>query len=301
MDIRDIIRKELAKVISENYPAGAASDPSAPWNQEEPRYSGGMQAGDKEFKIAWYKDNAGFALFNDAQGNLYALAGNFDEDEMGDYGHREQFDAGQDEDGFADYEYGDYEVDEDAVENYVNGEIDAIGIGKGMGDHEDGKLALVDDELRQELLGMVGFYTEKEPKVADSLARILQGGVMNEGLATDSYIQSASEYFDKMLWSLGRLELSTGSNPDFSPEKKAEVQSVIASMKDSIKKHIKMMMDTAVPDNELAEMNMANKLVYQDRMMTPTGTLFFMNALEESENKLKNLIHGHTKDNTTRG
>jgi len=298
MDIKKIISEEFKRVM-ENYPAGAQNDPSAPWNQEDPKYSGGEKADEIKFKVVWYKDNAGTTLFKDGKGNLYALASDFSDEAMKDYGSREMTDVGQDEDGFADYEYGELEIDEEAVENYVNANIDSIGVGKGLSDHEQGMLALVDDEVMEDVMGLANFYIKRgNEETGKELKQVLQGGInetVEESIATDQYTKKSGGYFDKMLIYLQRIEYATQSNPEFSPEKKAEVTAIIDSMRESIKKHIKLMMDASIPDNELAEIS--DKLVHTDRMMTPTGTLFFMSAMEESINRIKKLLHEPKKNN----
>jgi len=163
MDIKKIIQEEIRRVLSEdNYPMGARYDSSAPWNQEDPSVRGGEKADKINFEVEWYSHNAGFAIIKDKKGRLYAFNTEMvDDSDYEPYADREEIDMGQDEDGFADIEYGDWDLDGEVIENYINDNMGEIKVGKGLDAWESGDYhaAEIDDEIKQDLMGMAKYIS----------------------------------------------------------------------------------------------------------------------------------------------
>ena len=147
MNIRKIIKEELRKIVSENYPMGAEHDSNAPWNQVD--NPPGTKAGSIDYKLIW-TDDSEFAFFKDAAGNTYVCyIDGIDRDDLAPYADREEHFEGHDEDGDPMVDYSDdWEVDGEVIENYINDMNPSIG--KGLADYEDGEhdLVMLDDELR---------------------------------------------------------------------------------------------------------------------------------------------------------
>jgi hypothetical protein len=163
MDIRKIIREEVGKVFSENYPWGAEYDPNAPWNQVD-NVRPGERAKKTTFNIYW-TDDSEFAFFSGPDGNKYVMyLEAIDKDELEPYADREEKYMGRDEDGMPDIEYGDWEITSDVIENYVND--NNMRIGKGLNDWENGEhdLVMLDDELRQDLLGTAKYFKDEKKR-----------------------------------------------------------------------------------------------------------------------------------------
>ena len=154
MDIRKIIKEEIKKIFESDYPAGAQFDTAAPYN--EPSANEPIQkAKDNKFGVVWYGDNSGITLLKDNAGNLYAFnTESVDMEEYAPYASREEELMGH-EDGIPDVEYGEWELDGDVVENYINDNLDSISIGGGLDDFESGSnMALVDDSFKKYLIGL---------------------------------------------------------------------------------------------------------------------------------------------------
>jgi len=169
--------KEVCAIQEDNLPAGAKYDTRAPYNQVD-NTKVGEKASVIKYNVAWY--DSGIALLNDAAGNLYAF--NTDSVEMNEYepyADREETFEGFDEDGDPMLEYGEWEMNGDVVENYVNDNLDSIAIGKGLDayESEEYSMTMIDDELRQDLMGMAPYIkSESERKsFIDTLGGISEG------------------------------------------------------------------------------------------------------------------------------
>ena len=183
MNIRKIIREELAKVFSENYPMGAQHDPSAPWNQVDNTREGD-RAKQIVYKLLW-TDNSEFAFFQCPKGTCVMYIDSINKDELEPYADREEKYLGTDEDGLPDIEYGDWEITADVIENYVNDNLDSMRIGKGLADYENGEheLVLLDDELREDLMGTAKYIKddrEREQFISVVSGQIREGGIVDK-------------------------------------------------------------------------------------------------------------------------
>ena len=168
---------QVCALKEDNYPAGAKNDPNAPYNQVDSTKPG-EKADVIRYDVTWY--DRGIALLKDASGNLYAF--NTDSIEMDDYqpyADREETFEGFDEDGDPMLEYGDWELDGEVVENYINDNLDSITIGKGLDDYEGGNsmMTMVDDELRQDLSGIAPYIKSEldRKRFLEALGGISEG------------------------------------------------------------------------------------------------------------------------------
>lgn len=149
--IKDDVVRRLGEIkIEENYPAGAATDPRAPWNQVDNMRSGQV-AETILYKLVW-TDNSEFAIFKDAHGNKYLFyLGAVDKSDFEPY---------------ADVDNGDWNIEDYVIENYVNDNLNHIQIGKGIEDYENGfDLVAIDDELRNELIGLTKYFKDDKTRI----------------------------------------------------------------------------------------------------------------------------------------
>lgn len=151
-----------------NTPLGAEDDPMAPWNQNdelsEPKEP-------EEYVYDMLYCNEEMAIFKGRDDKLYHF--NYievDKEEFEEYVEREEIFLGMDRDDSPEFEYGDFEVDCDVVDRYVNDNVDNIPISVGM--NEAGKydieLVLIDQEMALDLLG-----TYRNDKNYEKLKNIL--------------------------------------------------------------------------------------------------------------------------------
>jgi hypothetical protein len=143
--------KKLNEVDNYGYPAGADADRSAPWHEKEPRKP--SKTPGKKYIDVRYHDNE-IAILSDDGGNDYAFYhGNMEKSDFAEYGsvpgHWER-----DEDGGSlvnDLE--DWELDNDAIEGYINDHWDSLTKGIGLEDWEKGiDVVKIDDALKADLI-----------------------------------------------------------------------------------------------------------------------------------------------------
>ena len=165
---------EASKPIGEleedgGYPAGAQHDPAAPYNQVDPPK--GRQASQQVLDLQLWVDE--FAFFT-KDGKLFVYnVESADNDEYAQYASREETPLGRDEDGDMDVEYGEWEMDEEIINNYVNDNISNLSTGISLDAWENGvELVEVDQALAQDLLGVAKYI--KNPKTAQSFIETLK-------------------------------------------------------------------------------------------------------------------------------
>lgn len=136
-----------------NLPMGAEYMSDAPWRDGENQKMG-KEA--KEYKMdVIFSDNNEIAVLQDKSSgkkyifNIYLL----DKDELEPYATRSILGVDFDEDGMPDEELGEWELNEEVLENYINDNLDSLTIGKGLEDYESttSDLTELDDELKDEL------------------------------------------------------------------------------------------------------------------------------------------------------
>jgi hypothetical protein len=104
----------------------------------------------------WFSDDV--AIFS-KDGQFFAFnVSSTDNDEYAEYADREAMDMGQDEDGFADIEYGDWTLDADVVSAYVNNNADHLNFGKGLDDYDNGvDMSLITQDLAADLVSFANY------------------------------------------------------------------------------------------------------------------------------------------------
>lgn len=135
---------------NDNLPAGAESDPRAPWNQNDDFKAANTP--EEIYTVVGY--NREIAILVDKQGNLYSFYHyNVDDSDLFDYADVERTFVGRDEDGDPDFDYGDVERDEHVIQNYVNDNINKLSKGEGLEAWENGEdFVKIDKELKDDLL-----------------------------------------------------------------------------------------------------------------------------------------------------
>lgn len=150
--LREMIGSENLTEL-DNYPAGAETDPRAPFNQREPEVSKPIEPSQHNFKLVGMGRE--IALFKGQDGLYVFYHDNLGENELNNYSEREKYFIGKDEVGDAEYEYGDFEKSPEAIENYVNDNLQSLSIGDGMNSYEEGSdLVKLDDDLKNYILSL---------------------------------------------------------------------------------------------------------------------------------------------------
>jgi len=142
------------KEYNSNLPAGAEYASNAPWREgENTKYA--IEPSEYKMKILSFDNSNRHAIFKDKSSGVdYVFNVEIvDLDEFGPYADREEIFHGRDEDGDPIIEYGEWELDKDVVDKYVNDNIKYMNIGKGLSSWESGDFQLVelDSELEKEL------------------------------------------------------------------------------------------------------------------------------------------------------
>lgn len=175
-------KSETDKPIEEdNYPMGANEDPSAPWNQKEP--NPGITPQNRPLDLLWWhQENAIF----EKDGKYYVFnVETVDKNEFANYASRDETPIGRDEDGMMDVEYGDWEMDSNIIDSYVNDNYANLSLGKGYSDYENGKqLVEIDQEMIDELMALVKHISD--PAKKQELISTLSNLSLSETTASSS-------------------------------------------------------------------------------------------------------------------
>lgn len=168
-ELRNLIGGEPSKgksLETENYPLGAQDDPRAPYNQD-PRLSRPTKPKSEPLKVVMY--NKEIAILKGGDGSYYAFYyGNINDKDFAEYAEREEMYAGM-ADGEPDFEYGDFEVDENVIQAYVNDKLNILSKGEGLDAWESGvDLVKIDSALKQELVSMY----DKNKQITNTLGSI---------------------------------------------------------------------------------------------------------------------------------
>jgi hypothetical protein len=127
--------------------------PNNPANQSDPDIKQGYKPKISPFNIL---ANTGESAIFEKDGKLYYFYYyDINTDEFEEYAEREIVNVEPDGEGGYDEEFGDWEMDENTVSNYLNDNYSKLGIGRGFNDYEDGKeFVEIDEPLKNELLQM---------------------------------------------------------------------------------------------------------------------------------------------------
>jgi hypothetical protein len=189
MNLRKHIQKEISKIISENdnLPLGAEYIKDAPYNQEDGPIRRGETPKENKYQTVWYESNSGLAILKDASGKLYVFStDSVDEEEYEPYAEREEIYLGKDEDGMPDTELGDWSLDRDVIQKYVNDNLDSLQTGKGVSAYDDGiSLVEIDEDLKLELINFATKYIKRgKEELIDALSNYSSS--MNESVMSEA-------------------------------------------------------------------------------------------------------------------
>lgn len=185
----ELKRRQSESVVDEDsgYPAGAANDPRAPYNQSDPQMSKPEQPKyDKFDVIAVGKE---IVIMKAKDGKLFSYYFlDLDRDELEPYAEREVIDVEKDEDGYYNVYDDNWEIDGETIERYVNDNLDYIKVGTTPEEWEDGdKIALITPEIKQEILNIWG----DEQQIAKVLSSI--GETTGAAGSSGAYVGSMSK------------------------------------------------------------------------------------------------------------
>jgi len=167
-NIRKVIRKELFKLL-ENYPASTVNDPSAPWNQSDPKFLEPKVPGSNLF-VAIYFNNE-ITILKNTQDNSKWFFYN-DSVEKNDYlpysgAEDESVFLGKDDDGPIFDEKYNWELNGPIVQDYINDNLENLSQGEGVKGYEDGiDLVKIDEPL---IVALTGLY--RDPKLQEVLLK----------------------------------------------------------------------------------------------------------------------------------
>lgn len=135
---------------NDNFPPGAANDPSAPYNMPdyEVKRDINIKPFDLKFKVV-ATDHKEFAILKEKTSGKMFMVG-FSPEDLQDFVEYELVPIGRDEDGI-EYESEYLEPDDYSIEAYATDKINSEGAGKGLDDFESSKVSEIDSELAQNM------------------------------------------------------------------------------------------------------------------------------------------------------
>jgi len=145
---------------------GADYNPDAPWNQKDDEYRDKTVNKNQQFNLL---ANTGESAIFEKDGELYYFYyDNINRDDFMDYADVPKVYTGQDEDGLPDYDYGDWEMDDSTVSNYLNDKVDNLNVGFGYESYENGAdFVKMDEPLKSEVMSIF----RNNPDVAKALGQ----------------------------------------------------------------------------------------------------------------------------------
>lgn len=170
----DMIIKSVKKLSEDNYPAGARNDSNAPYNQSDTP-NNGIRPTEMVFdlvidflQMAIFEKDGKYFIFN------YE---NFDKNEFADYADRDEDLEGY-EDGMPMINYGDFEINEEIINNFVNDNYKHLSFGKGLNDYENGvNMVQIDQDIIDEILTYTKYVS---PEIKNNVINILNNLTVSE-------------------------------------------------------------------------------------------------------------------------
>ena len=141
--------------LSENYPLGAANDPDAPYNEPDQHFSREMDLKPNEITFDNVSSNGEFAIVQEkGSGKYYVVYLDETDNDLKQFIAARREYEGKDEDGdpIFSYDYENAEIDDKAIESYASFLKFGNHYGVGLNAYENGFMAEIDDELRNELI-----------------------------------------------------------------------------------------------------------------------------------------------------
>jgi hypothetical protein len=220
-ELRNLIgdsKSSTPKLETENYPLGAKDDPDAPYNYN-PSFTSPIKPKSEPFEVIYY--NQEIAILKGPDGYYAFFYSSINEKDFADYAEREQIYVGK-ADGEPDFDYGDFEIDANVIQNYVNDNLNNISKGEGFNDWERGiDLVKIDSELKQDLISTY----DKNKKITAILSSIQE---ISDDLGRDIK--------DKFRDSLTKPDISKGPEGETDEERLARLKAVIAKKREDSQK-----------------------------------------------------------------
>lgn len=181
-----------------NTPMGSEEDKSAPWNSKEREYREDVRVSG-QFEVIYYNDELAILTNKFGEKYLFYFA-NLNKDVFEPYANIEKTYIGRDEDDLADYEYSkDWDIDSETINNYINDNITTLSKGVGLSDFEEGvDIVKIDRELGEDLLGLVKFFSKKNPKDGEMLKSILLPIIQSDSVDEVTTAASSGSFVGKM-------------------------------------------------------------------------------------------------------
>lgn len=172
-ELRNLIggNNESLKTEGDGYlPAGAEYDRDAPWRDVDKTKA--RVSKQNLFDVIAY--NRESAILQAKDGSLYYFFYDMiDKDDFMPYAEVPRDYVGKDEDGEPEFEYGDFDIDSDVIENYVNDNLNSLSKGEGIDALEDGvDLVKIDLPVKNELIKLY----DKDKSFIKALSSINEAG-----------------------------------------------------------------------------------------------------------------------------
>tara|TARA_R110000772_G_scaffold17946_3_gene49915 strand:+ start:90632 stop:93991 length:3360 start_codon:yes stop_codon:yes gene_type:complete len=208
--------ESIERRLKENsgYPAGAANDPSAPYNQNQ-RMSKPEVSQHDLFNVVWF-DNED-ALLTDKSNNKYIFnIEKIDKALFEPYVEREQTDSYSDEEGDHYTEYSDeWEIDSNAIQQFLNNEHEGLNKGEGVDAFENGEVELV--RIDEELGNYLVRYFKADDKLKNFLLSMEETTASSSG-AFVAPLSDGEKYSSNLPDELDETTTATSSGPYDSPK-----------------------------------------------------------------------------------
>jgi hypothetical protein len=151
---------------NDNYPAGTANDPNAPWNKEDydTDRNSTLKQSDLKFDLVASDFSEYVILKEKSTGKMFAVA--FEPDELEDYVEYEKIPVGRDEDGDMGYDYEYLEPDDYSIEAYATDKARQEGTSKGIDGLENSMVTEIDEELAKDLHKSFEEFVDKYQSVS---------------------------------------------------------------------------------------------------------------------------------------
>lgn len=179
-----------------DYPAGAANDSKAPYNQPEPDTVTSIEPREKKIEVLAF--NREIAILKAESQLLLFPYDHIERREFMPYAAVERRYVGKDEHGEPDFEYDeDFQIDAETISNFVNDNISKLKVGVGVSGWEDGDaLVKIDEPLKQELISLFGL----NKNIVSSLTSISESANQenpNEPSGIDMFKKGLDKYVQK--------------------------------------------------------------------------------------------------------
>lgn len=196
-----------------NYPEGANFDSRAPWRDNSDKTSPKSIEGN--YSVIYINNE--YSILTDNAGNFYYFYYYLiDKKDFAQYSEVPRHYLGKDENGEPSFDYEDFEITSEAIESYINDNINNISKGEGIDAYEAGdELVLIDQELAYQLI--------EDSKHDQNLINILKSllkspkGYVGEIRITKGMILKEDLNFTKLMDKKGRIRKLLKKDAEYKP------------------------------------------------------------------------------------